>query len=154
MGSTGQKDFTIIITDSCESPTITASSLSNTNYIIGSVAQDTPAFSNFINSPSYCPVSYSHVVSPSLPIADSGAISLTSATRKYTFSSSNTALARTYTVNTKCFTPGGTEITGIGKSFDFDVLFVDPCLTAALTIDASTISAISYTYVINAAADV
>ena len=36
----------------------------------------------------------------------------------------------TYTVTTKCLTPGGSEITGAGKYFDFIVVFADPCSTA------------------------
>ena len=142
-----------MITDLCETPIVTASSLSNSNYIIGSVALDTAAFGDFLNSPSYCPISYTHSELPVLPVADSAAITLTAGTRKYTFSSLNTAIAGTYTVTTKCLTPGGSEIFGVGKSFSFNVVFSDPCTTAKLTIDPSTLTSLSYTYVIDAAAD-
>jgi len=149
--STGQKAFTIVITDTCETPTLTASSLSNAVYIIGDGAQNTAAFASFLQSPSYCPVSYAISISPVLPVSDATAIQLNLPARTITFSSANVALENTYTVTTTCLTPLGTDT---NVKFSFTVQFKDPCKLATLTIDPTTLTGTSYTYVIDATANV
>ena len=149
----GQKDFTIVIQDTCENPTLTPPVFSDEIYLIGSGAQVAGLTTFSFNvSPTYCPVTYSLGVSPT--IADVGAIVLDSSditASDITFSSSNNALEATYTVTITCLTPLGADV---GSSFSFDVEFQDPCRLATLTIDQTTLTAVSYTYVIDAAADV
>ena len=79
-----QKDFTVLITNTCDLATVTPSSLSNQFYMIGSGQQNTVAFDRFVN-PSYCPFSYEMEVNPLLSAADSNAITLNSVNREYTF---------------------------------------------------------------------
>ena len=74
--TSGSKAFTIVIADACETPTLTASSLANDVYVIGSGSQNTVSFSSFLQTPTYCPVSYAMSVSPSLAASEASAIQL------------------------------------------------------------------------------
>ena len=65
------------------------------------------AFADMLNSPVYCPITYSMAVSPALPAPDVSAIVLDSPTRVHTFDSTNNALVNLYTVTTTCMTPLG-----------------------------------------------
>jgi len=85
--NTGFLDFTIVINDDCETPSLTASSLSNEVYVIHKVKQTTPAFTSFLNSPTYCPITYAIAISPSLPASDPAAITLDSPNRQVSFES-------------------------------------------------------------------
>ena len=115
-----QKDFTIIVTDTCETPTLTASTLSNEIYTINSGSASSPAFASFLTSPTYCPVTYAITgISPALPSDGVSTITLDSATRVFSFSSTNSAAEATYTVTAACFTPTGTN-TGTAISFDIE----------------------------------
>ena len=116
-----QKDFTIVITDTCETPTVTASSLSNEVYVIGTGAASTPAFAAFTFTPVYCPITYSmSSISPALPTADPSAITLDATNRLYSFNSVNLPSKALYTVTTTALTPLGVDT---GVSFDFTVDF-------------------------------
>lgn len=149
MTNIGQKDFTIDVTDTCETPTLTASSLSDEVYTINSGAQATPAFVDFLDSPTYCPISYTIAVTPTLPA--SSTITLDASTRIVTFDSINPQAAGDYTVTITCVTPQGADT---GQNFSFVVTFEDPCDLATLTIDPSTLTGNPYTYEIAATADV
>ena len=120
-----------MITDTCETPTLTASSLSNAVYVIYTAAQTTSQFASFLQSPSYCPVSYSMSVSPALPAADAAAISFDVTNRRFTFLSTNQALEKLFTITVTCLTPTGAATS---SSFTFTVDFQDPC--TPMTIDS------------------
>lgn len=142
------KDFTIVIQDTCESPTLTAASLPNVVYYVNSGNVELAPFSDFLDSPVYCPITYASSFSPALP--GTTTITLDQATRVYTVFSDNFADVAVYTVTTKSLTPLGAET---GHSFSFNVDVQDPCAVATLTIDPSTLTANPFTYLIGAAGD-
>lgn len=110
------KDFTIVVQDTCESPTMTTASLSNVVYFINSGSVALPAFADFLDSPTYCPITYATSFSPSLPATTS--ITLDQATRVYSVTSTNNSDVGVYSVTTKSLTPLGVET---GHSFAFNV---------------------------------
>ena len=127
-----QKDFTIVIQNGCESPNLTASSLSNQIYFISSGAKTTPSFDHFLVSPTYCLITYGITsISPALPVTDSSAILLDSSTRILTFESTNLSSVALYTVTVSCYTPLGANT---GVNLIFTVEFKDKCSESILTI--------------------
>jgi len=51
---TAEKDFTVVVRDLCEPPTLTATSLAGQTYTIAYPALDSPAFAAFTVSPTFC----------------------------------------------------------------------------------------------------
>ena len=85
------KDFTIVVQDDCENNlSLTAASLSNVVYYIHSGNVDLPAFTDFLNSPVYCPITYSTTFTPD-PLPSSTTVTLNSSTLVYTIFSDNLA---------------------------------------------------------------
>ena len=93
------RDFTIVVTDTCEAPSLTASTLPNFVYTIYSGTDSTPAFASFLNSPSFCPENYVLTsISPALPSDGVSSITLDPVTRVFSYGSTNPAAEATYTV--------------------------------------------------------
>ena len=64
----GERFFEIEIEDDCENDlSLTAPSPSDILYSINSGNMNLPAFTDFLNSPDYCPISYLTSISPTLP---------------------------------------------------------------------------------------
>jgi len=127
-----------VLTDTCEAPTLTAAPLSYEIYVIHTAKQTTPAFDDFLDSPIYCPVNYAMAISPSLPVADTAAITLDIPNRIISFESVNPALEQLYTLTISFVTPRGVTT---ATNFQFTVDFQDPCspttIDSGLTVFAS-----------------
>ena len=62
------KDFTIIITDECNTNlSLVAPSLADQVYIIFDDMMQLPAFADFLVSPTYCTITYDKTISPAIP---------------------------------------------------------------------------------------
>lgn len=139
------KDFTIQIDPdtACEDAyTITPSApIADLIYTIDTAAVMTLPFDNFIVDPPRCVLGYTFTVSPTLPLADIGAITFDELTREFTIETSNidlvydlTADGRVdqfadYTIRVNALTPEGVD-TGIG--FDWVTTLKSPCHDALL----------------------
>ena len=129
---------------------LTASSLSDIEYFLTDGVVTRPAFTDFLNSPTYCPITYSTTISPTPPA--SLILTLDQATLVYTINTVDINAIAVYTVTTTCLTHRGSD-SGVSFNFQLDVQN-DPCAIASLTIDSSTLSANPFTYVIGATANV
>lgn len=95
---------------------LTPVSLSNEVYIIHSAAATTGDFGDFLDSPLYCPISYTMAISPALPASDPNGITLDPVARTVTFYSNEKLSVNIYTVTISAITPGAVD-TGINFSF-------------------------------------
>ena len=93
------------IIDSCETPNLSASSLSNEVYQLHSGSLTTLDFADFLLSEIYCPITYQLAISPALPASDPNAITLDSAARTVTFLSTDTTTVNLYTLTVTALTP-------------------------------------------------
>ena len=139
----GYIDFEVHVTDKCETGyTITPTSHTNINYLVARPAAN-QIFDAFNVEPSYCILSYEFELIPELLAPDNTAIQMDSTTRTFTIQTDNLDIAGTYTITVSALTPGGVNS---GVSFDMTLNIVDPCLSAALTIDI-TILMSPYNYI-------
>ena len=86
-------------------------------------------------NPSYCPISYSFSILPT--IADATVVVLNPTTRTFTIKSNDLSLAGTYTITVTALTPNGVAVTT--PTLSFSLVLVDPCITATFTINSTII---------------
>ena len=124
--------------DDCENNLLlTASSLPDIVYLITDGIVSQPAFTGFLNSPVYCPITYSTTISPTPPAS---IVTLDQATLVYTINTADSAAIAIYTVTTTCLTHRGSDS---GTSFDFQLDVDISCIST--TFNTFTVNAMTYT---------
>ena len=136
------KAFKVQFINSCEPPTSTTpSSISTKTYNLTYATALSFVVGAFTVNPTFCQISYSFAISPTITPASVVAFDLT--TRTITVQSNDLSLARTYTITVTALSPNNLVIT---PALSFSLVLVNPCLTATFTIDPSIIAATtSYT---------
>ena len=137
------KDFKVQFINSCEPPTsITPPNVTTKNY---SSTHATPLsfVVTFTVDPTYCPITYSFAISPT--ITPASVVTFNSSTGTFTVQSNDLSLAATYTIIVTAYSPAGATLT---PTLSFSLNLLNPCLTATFTINPSIIAATT-TYTVN-----
>ena len=130
------KDFKVQFINSCEPPTsITPPNVTTKNY---SLTHATPLsfVVTFTVDPTYCPITYSFAISPT--ITPASVVTFNSSTGTFTVQSNDLSLAATYTIIVTAYSPAGATLT---PTLSFSLNLLNPCLTATFTINPSIIAA-------------
>ena len=127
------KAFKVQFINSCEPPTSTnPSSISTQTYNLTQATALSFVVGAFTVNPTYCPISYSFAISPTITPANVVAFDPT--TRTFNVQSNDLSLAGTYIITVTALSPNSVAIT---PKLSFSLLLVDPCLTTNFTLQTS-----------------
>ena len=106
---------------------VVATSLENQTYQINSGSAESPALNEFSVSPTYCSITYTYNITPTVPAL--ATILFDSATRIFTYESTDNSTIDIYTITVQSLDHLGVDL---GASSTFELEFVDFCSQATL----------------------
>ena len=138
------KDFKVQFVNSCEPPTSTTpSSVLTQTYILTHATALSFVVGAFTTNPTYCPITYSFSISPT--ITPTSVVVFNTSSRTFAVQSNDRNLAGTYTITITAYSPNNATLS---PTLSFSLVLVNPCLTMTFTINPTIIAATT-TYTLN-----